>query len=77
MRDGDVRPAQVVTRHRDMGRAYRQGRHRRVGCQRCQLLCLHIADLSYRFWIKANNFHGLFEFLLHYVATIILAYIEI
>src|SRR5262249_42395549 len=34
-------------------------------------------DLSYRFWIKASNFQGLFEFLPHYVATIQLAYIEI
>ena len=24
----------------------------------------------YRFWRKANNFRGLFEFLPHYVATI-------
>ena len=36
-----------------------------------------VADLSYRFWIKANNFQGLFESLPHYVATIKLSYIEI
>ena len=36
-----------------------------------------VADLSYRFWIKANNFQGLFESLPHYVATIKLSYTEI
>ena len=35
------------------------------------------ADLSYRFWIKANNFWRLSEFLPHFVATIKLAYNEI
>ena len=35
------------------------------------------ADLSYRFWIKANNFQGLFESLPHHVATTKLSYIEI
>ena len=35
------------------------------------------ADLSYRFWIKANNFQGLFESLPHYIATIKLSYIGI
>jgi hypothetical protein len=33
-------------------------------------------DLPSRFWGKASNFLELFEFLLHCVATIILAYYE-
>ncbi len=36
-----------------------------------------VADLPCRFWRKANNFRGLFEFLLYYVATIKLAYDDI
>ena len=40
-------------------------------------LCCATSDLSYRFWIKANNFQGLFQSLPHYVATIKLSYIEI
>jgi len=35
------------------------------------------AHLPSPFWGKANNFRRLFEFLLYYVATIKLAYIEI
>ena len=35
------------------------------------------ADLPCPFWRKANNFRGLFESLLYYVATINIAYIEI
>ena len=35
------------------------------------------ADLSYRFWIKVNNFQGLFESLPHHVATTKLSYIKI
>src|SRR6266496_1799675 len=38
---------------------------------------LVIAHLPSPFWGKANNFRRLFEFLLYYVATIKLAYIEI
>ena len=57
MRDVDVRPAQVVTRHRDMGRAYRQGRHRRVGRQRCELLCLH-SVLSVVRPLDTSSHHG-------------------
>src|SRR6267378_1366808 len=34
------------------------------------------SGLPSRLWRKANNFRGLFEFLRHYVATIILAYNE-
>ena len=34
------------------------------------------ADLPSRFWRNASNFRGLSEFLLHYVATIILVYNE-
>jgi len=34
-------------------------------------------DLSYRFWIKVNNFQGLFGSLPHHVATIESSYIEI
>jgi hypothetical protein len=41
-----------------------------------KLYAAHLADLSYRFWIKANNFYGLFESLPHHVATIKLSYIE-
>jgi len=38
--------------------------------------CL-ITDLSPRFWIKANNFQGLFAFLLYCVATIKFIYIAL
>ena len=38
---------------------------------------VHGPDLPSQFWIKANNFRGLFEFLPHHVATINLAYTEI
>jgi hypothetical protein len=38
---------------------------------------LPLADLSYRFWIKASNFQRLFKFLPPYVATIKMAYIEV
>ena len=36
-----------------------------------------IADLPSRFWRNASNFRGFSEFLLHLVATIIIAYSEI
>jgi len=36
-----------------------------------------LTHLPSPFWGKANNFRRLFEFLLYYVATIKLAYIEI